>query len=488
MIEAYSSSPVQVFLVFDFCESNLYEAMTHMSESAKRFSEEHVRYLMSHLLKGLAALHSRNIMHRDVKPDNILLTYGSAKVCDFGQARFFMSTPLSVDMKGPLTDYVATRWYRAPELLLHATAYTAAVDLWAAGCTMAELFLGRPLFPGTSELDQLHRIATALGTPSEGEWPSLGPLCARSGHSLPSATASGMQQLVPGISAEAAELLSALLRWNPAQRPSAQAALAFKFFQSGPSTAVQPVPPARRMDEVLTAQADAKQAQAEVAQLTLAAASGAAAAAATATAEGGQPKAGGGAARPITDSSQSTLENGSTPTNTTGVESHAARGGGASSTGTSYAAGGAGGGVGGAPGNASRVGAARVRPGGMLAGLLGTGQEGASVSSGAPPHVSTSGGGPTGSTFLSQNPAGTSGAPHEGTGTTAGSTGAGALSPSSYVPSFLRGGSHAPVDTADTGPGRGDTVPSREDRKSETANTAAGDAAFGAYVPSFLRD
>jgi serine/threonine protein kinase len=106
------------------------------------------------------------ILHRDLKPDNIMIIENplTAKIIDFGTCK-----DLSVE-SGPHTSYVSTRWYRAPELVLRSTNYNESVDIFALACIMAELYLGRPLFPGTSETDQLTRIVTVLGTPTISDW------------------------------------------------------------------------------------------------------------------------------------------------------------------------------------------------------------------------------------------------------------------------------------------------------------------------------
>ena len=110
-------------------------------------------------------MHSANLLHRDLKPSNLLLNSEChVKVADFGLAR-------SLDTKEPdqtpiLTDYVATRWYRAPEILLGSNKYTKGVDMWSLGCILAELLLGKPVFPGTSTLNQLDRVMEVIGRPS----------------------------------------------------------------------------------------------------------------------------------------------------------------------------------------------------------------------------------------------------------------------------------------------------------------------------------
>lgn len=113
----------------------------------------------------MAYVHKNGYAHRDLKPENLLITNdGTIKIADFGLAREMRES-------GPLTDYVSTRWYRAPELVLRSKRYTATADIFALGCIMAELYIGRPLFPGTSELDQMFKICSVLGTPSQGDWP-----------------------------------------------------------------------------------------------------------------------------------------------------------------------------------------------------------------------------------------------------------------------------------------------------------------------------
>ena len=131
----------RVFLIMDQADSSLYQTLTGMTGTGKMFTEPEVRWLMRQVLRGLAYSHAQRIIHRDVKPENVLLCGSSnaevlsAKLCDFGQAR-------SSDASGRLTEYVSTRWYRAPELLLRAPRYGTPIDVWAAGVLMAELFTG----------------------------------------------------------------------------------------------------------------------------------------------------------------------------------------------------------------------------------------------------------------------------------------------------------------------------------------------------------
>lgn len=111
------------------------------------------------ILQGLAFIHRHGFFHRDLKPENILCSGSDlVKIADFGLVREIRSRP-------PYTDYVSTRWYRAPEVLLHSTTYSSPIDLWAVGCIAAEIYTYRPLFPGNTETDQLYKICAIMGTP-----------------------------------------------------------------------------------------------------------------------------------------------------------------------------------------------------------------------------------------------------------------------------------------------------------------------------------
>lgn len=136
-----------IYLVFDFMDTDL-----HAVIRANILEDIHKQYIIYQVLKCLKFMHSANILHRDLKPSNLLLNSEChVKVADFGLAR-------SLDIKDTdtqplLTDYVATRWYRAPEILLGSNKYTKGVDMWSMGCILAELLLGKPCFPGTSTLN-----------------------------------------------------------------------------------------------------------------------------------------------------------------------------------------------------------------------------------------------------------------------------------------------------------------------------------------------
>ena len=143
----------KLYLVFEFVERNLLEVL---EESSNGIGEDMVRSYIYQLCKAIEYCHRQDVVHRDIKPENLLISTGhELKLCDFGFARI-------MPKGGPMTDYVATRWYRSPELLL-GSPYSKGVDIWAIGCIMGELTDGQPLFPGENEVDQLYLIQKTLG-------------------------------------------------------------------------------------------------------------------------------------------------------------------------------------------------------------------------------------------------------------------------------------------------------------------------------------
>lgn len=144
-------------MVFEYIEKNLLEIL---EENPNGLEQTDVRYYLYQVFKAIEYCHRNNVIHRDIKPENLLINpkKRELKICDFGFARVLNNKPSS----GGLTDYVATRWYRAPELLL-SNNYGKEVDIWAAGCILGEITDGEALFPGESEIDQLFCIQKILG-------------------------------------------------------------------------------------------------------------------------------------------------------------------------------------------------------------------------------------------------------------------------------------------------------------------------------------
>jgi len=205
-----------IYLVFDFMDTDL-----HAVIRANILEDIHKQYIIYQVLKCLKYMHSANLLHRDLKPSNLLLNSEChVKVADYGLAR-------SLDTKEPdqtpiLTDYVATRWYRAPEILLGSNKYTKGVDMWSLGCILAELLLGKPVFPGTSTLNQLDRVMELIGRPTQDDIDAIDcPLAQTMLESLPPTKAKRLRDVFPTASDEALDLLKSLLHFNPHKRLTA---------------------------------------------------------------------------------------------------------------------------------------------------------------------------------------------------------------------------------------------------------------------------
>ncbi|KAL9875152.1 cyclin-dependent kinase 5 homolog isoform X2 [Glossina fuscipes] len=183
------------------------------------------RSFMLQLLKGLAFCHSHNVLHRDLKPQNLLINKnGELKLADFGLARAF-----GIPVKCYSAE-VVTLWYRPPDVLFGAKLYTTSIDMWSAGCIFAELAdAGRPLFPGSDVLDQLMKIFRVLGTPTEESWPGVTHLSDYV--ALPHFPAiTSWSQIVPRLSSKGRDLLQKLLVCRPNQRVSAEQAMQHPYF------------------------------------------------------------------------------------------------------------------------------------------------------------------------------------------------------------------------------------------------------------------
>ncbi|KAJ8369974.1 hypothetical protein SKAU_G00100020 [Synaphobranchus kaupii] len=151
-----------LYFVFEYMKENLYQLM---KDRNKLFPESVIRNIMYQILQGMSFIHKHGFFHRDMKPENLLCMGPELiKIADFGLAREIRSRP-------PYTDYVSTRWYRAPEVLLRSSMYSSPIDMWAVGCIMAELYTLRPLFPGNSEVDEIFKICQVLGTVKKSDWP-----------------------------------------------------------------------------------------------------------------------------------------------------------------------------------------------------------------------------------------------------------------------------------------------------------------------------
>uniref|UniRef100_A0A8C7KW63 non-specific serine/threonine protein kinase n=1 Tax=Oncorhynchus kisutch TaxID=8019 RepID=A0A8C7KW63_ONCKI len=213
-----------LYFVFEYMKENLYQLM---KDRNKLFPESAIRNISFQILQGLSFIHKHGFFHRDMKPENLLCMGPElVKIADFGLAREIRSRP-------PYTDYVSTRWYRAPEVLLRSSIYSSPIDMWAVGCIMAELYTLRPLFPGNSEVDEIFKICQVLGTVKKSDWPEGYQLASAMNFRFPQCVPTHLKTLIPNASTEAITLMKDLLMWDPKKRPTAVQALRYPYFQVG---------------------------------------------------------------------------------------------------------------------------------------------------------------------------------------------------------------------------------------------------------------
>ncbi|KAI8325357.1 Pkinase-domain-containing protein, partial [Martensiomyces pterosporus] len=216
-----------VYMVFPYMEHDL----TGLLENPKiHLRVEHMKLYLRQLLEGTAYLHASKVMHRDMKASNLLVNNeGTLYIADFGLARTF-----NPDDKKDMTKCVVTRWYRPPELLLGERKYTTAIDMWGIGCIFAEMLLGRPVFQGKTDLDQIEQIMRVCGSPENTSWPRW--------QSLPDCSQIGEFARYPRrvreefhrFGDDAVDLLDQLLQLDPERRPDAAMALKHNFFFTAP--------------------------------------------------------------------------------------------------------------------------------------------------------------------------------------------------------------------------------------------------------------
>eukprot|EP00898_Chlorokybus_atmophyticus_P001360 jgi/Chlat1/2224/Chrsp17S02554 len=215
-----------LYLVFEFLDIDLKKYMDLNGRGPSHpLPQQDVKSFMYQLFKGVAHIHSHGTMHRDLKPQNLLVHKKDKrlKIADLGLGRSF-TLPIK-----SLTHEIVTLWYRAPEVLLGGTHYSVAVDIWSVGCIFAELLKKAPLFPGDSEVQQLLHIFKLLGTPNEEVWPGVSKY--RDWHEFPQWKPADLCDVFNGHDPEAIELFELCMKYNPVDRISAKQALNHPYFK-----------------------------------------------------------------------------------------------------------------------------------------------------------------------------------------------------------------------------------------------------------------
>ena len=209
-------------LIFEYMETDLLELMK--SCEPQKLKEDQIRDIMHQTLLGLAFMHKYGFFHRDMKPENLLLTRNKLKIADFGLAREIRSVP-------PYTEYVSTRYYRAPECILKSTNYNSPIDIWALGCIMAEMYTHpQPLFCGANEKEVLFRICSVLGTPTHDIWNDGIRQANIVGIKFPTCPGNDLEKIIPEASPEAIDMMKSMIKWDPNKRATAKNLLNHPFF------------------------------------------------------------------------------------------------------------------------------------------------------------------------------------------------------------------------------------------------------------------
>ncbi|XP_010457387.1 PREDICTED: probable serine/threonine-protein kinase At1g54610 isoform X2 [Camelina sativa] len=256
-LEGLITAPVSssLYLVFEYMDHDL---LGLSSLPGVKFSEPQVKCYMRQLLSGLEHCHSRGVLHRDIKGSNLLIdSKGVLKIADFGLATFF-DPAKSV----PLTSHVVTLWYRPPELLLGATHYGVGVDLWSTGCILGELYAGRPILPGKTEVEQLHKIFKLCGSPTENYWRKQ-KLSSSAGFITTIPYRRKVSEMFKDFPASVLSLLETLLSIDPDHRSSADCALESEYFKTKPFACdpshLPKYPPSKEIDAKMRDEAKRRQ-------------------------------------------------------------------------------------------------------------------------------------------------------------------------------------------------------------------------------------
>ena len=219
-----------IYFATEYMDTDLHKVIY----SKQPLSDSHYQYFIYQLIAGVNYLHSANVIHRDLKPQNILVNKDcQIKICDFGLGRGLPEEGEGTDDgSGNLTEYVTTRWYRAPEVILCPSQYSKAMDIWSIGCIFAELMARCPIFRGENYLDQIKKINEILGSPDENDMSYITDLNARKFiTNLPKNKKIGFDQIFPNGNPLAIDLLEKMLCFNPQKRINIEQCLNHPYFK-----------------------------------------------------------------------------------------------------------------------------------------------------------------------------------------------------------------------------------------------------------------
>ncbi|NP_001265988.2 mitogen-activated protein kinase [Cicer arietinum] len=221
-----------VYITTELMDTDLHQII----RSNQNLSDEHCQYFLYQILRGLRYIHSANIIHRDLKPSNLLLNANcDLKIIDFGLARPTMESDF-------MTEYVVTRWYRAPELLLNSSDYTSAIDVWSVGCIFMELMNKKPLFPGKDHVHQMRLLTELLGTPTDADIGLVKNEDARRYiRQLPQYPRQPLNRVFPHVHPLAIDLVDKMLTVDPTRRITVEEALAHPYLEKLHDVADEPV-------------------------------------------------------------------------------------------------------------------------------------------------------------------------------------------------------------------------------------------------------
>ena len=217
LIEVIQQPNKDSFLIFEYCNCSLYDFMRNYHKIKTNIPINQIKKIIYQISSGLNYLHSHNIMHRDLKPENILMIANNnkIKIADFGSAKEIKNK------NGNFTDYICTRWYRAPECVLKSKNYDEKVDIWALGCIMAELYNLKPLFPGNNGIDQLDKICMILGTPEYDDWVEGYKLIKNLDMEFPLYQKKNLKYIIKNIDDNGIDFLNKIFQFDPMKRPTA---------------------------------------------------------------------------------------------------------------------------------------------------------------------------------------------------------------------------------------------------------------------------